>query len=145
MSGIAQITVSLIGPTSVWALLCTLERHGWRMRDRSGLVHIAPLHDGDSYHWEEKELSRNALKSLIQQKESENEQTAMVLWHNSTGVGVTFLASCPTEVCFLLDCHRVKIKDRRGIVTTDVNWYVQNLLWKLGRSNTITHFEFEEF
>lgn len=113
---------------------------GWGFADNQ--MEYLPIHDNDMFDWKKESLSLEKLFSVISQKQSIGELIGVVLYHNYSDKGITFLARNTKEINLSIDINRQKVNDEY----TDISWYIMNIVAELEKSGCIIeYFEYREY
>lgn len=126
-----------------------LNNIGWVFKEEK--MEYLPLDDGDMYNWQEEALSFDKLFDIISQKQQNNENVGVILYHNKSDKGTTFLAKSTDEIMLGLDINRKTIdcditKPSWGGDYTDISWYVINVIRELEKSGCLVgQFRYEEY
>ena len=146
MSIIPELTIHVTNITSIFEFIIKLGNIGWNWKNEKGETEFLPLNDHDNFNWCCKELTSAELFHLTTEKEKANETVGIQLYYHSGKVGITLLANKSSAYSFSLNCNRVKRAEESGIGYTDVNWYIEKIIWELQKQNVQIEFmQYQEF
>ena len=121
---------------------------GWGFKNER--MEYLPLNDGDMYDWQEEALSYDKLFDIVAQKQKCDENVGVILYHNRSDKGTTFLAKGTNEILLCLDINRKTMDDSaafsHGGDHTDISWYVKNIIIELEKAGCVVEsFSYEEW
>lgn len=113
---------------------------GWVFKNEK--MEYLPLNDGDMYCWQEESLSYDKLFSIVSQKQKNGEQIGVILYHNNSDKGTTFLANNTDEILLCLDINRKVIDGDFSEISwggdyTDISWYIINIVAELEKAGCV--------
>ncbi len=113
---------------------------GWVFKNEK--MEYLSLNDGDMYCWQEESLSYDKLFSIVSQKQKNGEQIGVILYHNNSDKGTTFLANNTDEILLCLDINRKVIDGDFSEISwggdyTDISWYIINIVAELEKAGCV--------
>lgn len=146
MSIIPELTIHVTNITSVFEFIVKLNDIGWNWKNEKGETEFLPLNDNDNFNWCCKEITLEELFHLTTEKEKANEIVGIQLYYHFGKVGITLLANKSSEYSFSFNSNRVTVAAERGIGSTNVNWYIERIIWELQKQNVQIQFmQYREF
>lgn len=107
----------------VECLIC----NGWSIRDAEGKISFLPVDDNEYYSWSAEFLTDVQLKLIIKSKLVKKEVIGLFFYKdNVCYTNILFLPS--SEIIVNCDINRKIIQSKDGIMFTDVNWYINEVI-----------------
>lgn len=99
---------------------------GWSVRNSYGEIEYLNKKDSD-YFWKCDGMSDERFYEMISNKEKNEDQIGVNLFHRDGNEGISLIGFDPNEVILSLTIHRKKVRSNH----TDVIWYIENIIFKL--------------
>lgn len=131
---------------SIKRLICLFGEIGWKLLDEDNKITYLPVNDKGLYNWESAKISMDSLLEILLKKEEKKETIGLQLYYEKTGIGISLLLENSMDLLVSADINRKTISSAADMKTTDVNWYIENIILKLRKKGCIIEaFKFEEF
>ena len=146
MSIISSLVIYVTNICSVFELIVILNDIGWKWSNRNGKTEFVPMNDDDNFNWSCKEFSEEELSHLVNEKEKNGEVIGIRLFYQYGETGITLLAHNSAQYSFLFDCNRKTLTGKHDIGSTNVNWYMERIVWTLKKQKVeIQSIQYQEY
>lgn len=126
---------------SVFKIVELLYNSGWSWINRRGNVEFLPL-GSEEYDWSELVLNSDDLQKIFFEKQLHGEKLGIVMYNNSSDVGITILAQNTKEIIIDLNVNPKRINDK----FYDLGWYYENILIPIREKGCIVDcLKYEEY
>lgn len=127
---------------SALQVINTFITNKWRIQNDNNISYL-PLGDEDSFEWQSDDISVEQLINIVEKKESHGEIIGILMFWDSTEIGVELLIRSELELSFNLSINRKLIGNTEN---TDINWYIEKIVVLLKENNyIIEYFSFDEY
>ena len=112
---------------SIAEIIRAFQLIGWRFAD--GQTEFLPLHDDDMFDWQSEPLSAEEVLAIVTEKQACGERCGVILYHQSSGRGISLLAQNTAEIMVNISINRKKVCGD----FTDASWYIVHIAAELER------------
>ncbi len=123
-----------------------LKKIGWTYYNPNHKIEYLPLGDDGEYDWQEGSMSDNEIKKLLNKKQKNKELIGISLYCSYSSEGFDFIARNTKEITLCLVINRRLLKSGNNVDSTDIGWYVKNIIHKLRQENCpVDYYKIEEY
>lgn len=122
------------------------QKIGWTYYNPRHKIEYLPLGDDGDYDWQEDSMSGREIKRLLNKKQKNNEMIGISLYCSYSSEGFDLIAKNTEEIRLSLDINRRLLESSDHEDSTDIGWYVENIIHKLRQDNCpVDYYKIEEY